>query len=170
MNYCITVWCTVCILLTDADSYVLHVIFRSSTGSDLINWNSGLSIPSVRTSVHLFTKSLIWCVGRPRPDMCAIVTSTQSKVNIKVTKFLMFQKLHFSRSISSPPLFWSVAQNWWLIVIIWDLLYRLSEPDFWISFSISYHDFKPRRMSILQDFQRAIFPYCLRLESHGRLC
>jgi len=31
-------------------------------------------------------------------------------------------------------------------------------------------DFKLRGMSILQDFQRAIFPYCLRLESHGRAC
>jgi len=30
-------------------------------------------------------------------------------------------------------------------------------------------DFKLRVMSILQDFQRAIFPYCLRLESHGWL-
>jgi len=30
-------------------------------------------------------------------------------------------------------------------------------------------DFKLRAMSILQDFQRAIFPYCLRLESHGRV-
>jgi len=31
-------------------------------------------------------------------------------------------------------------------------------------------DFKLRRMSVLQDFQRGIFPYCLRLESHGRVC
>jgi len=31
-------------------------------------------------------------------------------------------------------------------------------------------DFKLLGMSILQDFQRAIFPYCLRLESHGRVC
>ena len=25
-------------------------------------------------------------------------------------------------------------------------------------------------MSILQEFQRVIFPYCLRLESHGQVC
>ena len=31
-------------------------------------------------------------------------------------------------------------------------------------------DFKLCGMSILQDFQRAIFPYCLRLESHGWVC
>jgi len=30
------------------------------------------------------------------------------------------------------------------------------------------HDFKLCRMLILQDSQRAIFPYYLRLESHGR--
>jgi len=34
----------------------------------------------------------------------------------------------------SPPLFWRVAQNWWLIVIVWHLVYSLSEPDFGISF------------------------------------
>ena len=30
-------------------------------------------------------------------------------------------------------------------------------------------EFKLRGMSTLQDFQKAIFPYCLRLESHRRL-
>ena len=49
------------------------IIFRSSLGDDLINWNSGLSS----------------------------VTSTRSKVKIKVTELPKFRKLHFSRSISS---------------------------------------------------------------------
>jgi len=31
-------------------------------------------------------------------------------------------------------------------------------------------DFKLCGMSTLQDFQRTIFPYCLRLESHGWVC
>jgi len=31
-------------------------------------------------------------------------------------------------------------------------------------------DFRVHGMSILQDIQRAIFPYCMRLESHGRVC
>ena len=31
-------------------------------------------------------------------------------------------------------------------------------------------DFILRGMSILQYFQRPIFPYCLRLESHGQVC
>jgi len=34
-------------------------------------------------------------------------------------------------------------------------------------FSKLPRDFRLCGMSILQDFQRAIFPYCLRLESHG---
>ena len=35
----------------------------------------------------------------------------------------------------SPPPFRCGAQNWWLLAIVWDLDYSLSEPDFWISFS-----------------------------------
>jgi len=31
-------------------------------------------------------------------------------------------------------------------------------------------DIKLRGMWTLQDFQRATFPYCLRLESRGRVC
>jgi len=31
-------------------------------------------------------------------------------------------------------------------------------------------DFSLRRVSVLHDFQRATFPYCFRLESHGRVC
>jgi len=30
-------------------------------------------------------------------------------------------------------------------------------------------DFKLHRMSILHKFQRATFPYCLRLQSHGQV-
>ena len=55
---------------------------------DLINWNS----------------VLIWYVGRPHLDMCTSLTSTRSKVKIKVTELLKFWKLHFSRSISSTSL------------------------------------------------------------------
>jgi len=62
---------------------------------------SGVSVrpyvlPSVRPQ-SLYDFALIWCVGRPRPDMCTRVTSTRSKVK----ELLKFQKLHFSRSISS---------------------------------------------------------------------
>jgi len=34
----------------------------------------------------------------------------------------------------SPPPFWHAAQNWWLIVTVWDLVYSLLDPDFRISF------------------------------------
>ena len=114
---------------------VERLIFRSLPGDDLIDWNSGVS---VRTYVHKSFSDfdIIWCMGRLRPDMSTSMTSTQSKVMIKVTELLNSRKLRFYRSISSAILAWS--QNWWMIMI-WDLVYSLSEPDFWISFSVSYH-------------------------------
>jgi len=58
--------------------------------------------PSIRTSIcpyEVFLDfDLIWCVGRPRPDIQTSVTSTRS--NVKVMDLLKFQKLHFSSSIS----------------------------------------------------------------------
>jgi len=39
----------------------------------------------------------------------------------------------------SPPPFWCGAQNWWLIMIIWDLVCSWSEPNFLTPFSVSYH-------------------------------
>jgi len=57
-------------------------------------------------------------------------------------------------------------------MIVWDLVYSFSEPDFWVSIFPTKlsHDFELRGMSILQYFQRAIFPYWLRLESRGWVC
>jgi len=40
----------------------------------------------------------------------------------------------------SPPPFLCGAQKWWLAVIVRDLHYTLSEPDFLISFPESYHE------------------------------
>jgi len=107
-------------------------------------------------------------VGRPRLDMSTNMTLTRSKVKIKVTELLKFRKLHYSRSISSTILACSSKpmadyNNMGLS----QLVYSLSESHLRISFS---SDFKLRVMSTLQDFQRAIFPYCLSLESHGRVC
>jgi len=83
--------------------------------------------------------NLIWYVGRAQPDMRTSMTSTRSKVKIKYTELLKFWKFHFSRSVSSAVLAWSSK----LMVdydSIWDLVFcSLSEPDFWISFSVSYH-------------------------------
>jgi len=87
--------------------------------------------PSVRSSVHTSTKSssdfdVIWCVGRPWPDMRTTVTSTRLKV--KVQGFWSTENCTFSGVF--PPLFWRGAQNWWLTVIAWDLVYSVSEPSF----------------------------------------
>ena len=66
---------------------------------------SGLSF---RPSVQSFPDfDVIWCVGRPRPDMRTSVTSTRSMVKVKVTELQKLRKLHFSRSISSAVLSWS---------------------------------------------------------------
>jgi len=39
----------------------------------------------------------------------------------------------------SPPPPSREAQNWWLTLIVWDLIYSLSEPGFRISFQERYH-------------------------------
>ena len=65
------------------------------------------------------------------------MTSTRSKVKIKVTELLKFGKLHFSGFISSATLAWSSR-----LMVGYDNMRptpSLSEPCFWISFSESYH-------------------------------
>jgi len=65
---------------------------------------------SVRTYVHKVFFSdfdLIWCVGRPPPAIRTNMTSTRSKVKVKVKELVKLQKLHFSRSISSAIFAWS---------------------------------------------------------------
>jgi len=65
----------------------LPTIIRSSPTDDLVDWNWGVSVrPSIRTYVHKKFSDfhLIWCMGRPRPRMCTSVTSTRSKVRVKV--------------------------------------------------------------------------------------
>jgi len=60
--------------------------------------------PSRWALAHISSYDLIWCVGRPRPDMRINMTSTRSKV--KVTEPPKLRKLHLSRSISSAVLAW----------------------------------------------------------------
>ena len=79
--------------------------FRSLPTDDLVDWNSGVSVCTSRTSFSDFY--LIWCVGRPRPDMRTSMTSTRSKVKVKVTELLKLRKLYFSTSISFAVLAWS---------------------------------------------------------------
>ena len=162
-----------------------YIVFRSSPTDDRVDLNSNVSVrPHVRPQKVFSDFHLIWCVDRPRPHMCTSVTSTRSKVKVKVMELPRSRKLHFSRSISSAvlacssklmvggdstdmdyrlsePDFWTSfqesyhetsnfvqcqyftkfkspyfcrAQNWWLVVIVWDLVYSLSEPDFRLSF------------------------------------
>jgi len=73
---------------------------------------SRLELRCVRSSVRTSTKRfshfhLIWCVGRPRPDGRNSLTSTRSKVQVKVTELPKLPKVHFSRSISSAGFAWS---------------------------------------------------------------
>ena len=76
--------------------------------------------------------------------LCMLMTLTRSKVKVKVTGLLKFRQLPkiaycFSRSISSAILAWSIgAQNSWLVMIVRDLDYSLSEADFGVSFYESY--------------------------------
>jgi len=59
------------------------------------------------------------------------VTSTRSKVKVKVTELLKLRKVHFSRSNFSAVFARSsklMVDN--LTVIVWDRDYNLSEPDF----------------------------------------
>jgi len=108
-------------------------------------------------------------MGRTRPDMCTSMTSTQPKVKIKVTQLLKFRKFHFSRSFSSAVFVWSSK-----LMVDYDSMgpsLQLVRARF-LNFLLSKlsHDFKLLGMSVLEDFQRTIFPYCLKLETHGRLC
>jgi len=94
--------------------------------------------------------------------ICTPVTSTRSKVKIKVTKLLKFQKLLFFRSISSAIL----VCSWKLMVDDGSMGFSLQLFGVWfLNFLVSVlsRDFKLYGMSILQDFQSAIFPYCLTL-------
>ena len=138
-------------------------IFRSSPTDDLVDWNSGVS---VRTSTSFSDFHLIWCVGRPRPDVRTSVTSTRSKVKVKVTELPKLRKVHFSRSISSAILAWSsklmvdghsMGPGLQLVGarFLNFLLGKLSQ------------EFKLCPMLIFHEIQTAIFRYCLMLQSHG---
>jgi len=58
-------------------------------------------------------------IDSPTCIVHADMTLTQSKV--KVMWLLKFWKLHILGL--STPQFWGGAQNWWLVIIAWDLVY-----------------------------------------------
>jgi len=100
-------------------------------------------VVSVRPSVRTSTKSFFWFPRNfgvwvdldhictpvwPRPDLRSRSGSRSFRSCEKCTSLRL-----------SPPPFLHGAQKWWLAVIVRDLDYSLSEPDFWISFRESYH-------------------------------
>ena len=122
--------------------------------------------PSVRTSTKSFSDlNVIWCVGRPRPDVRTSMTSTQSKV--KVMELLKFRKLQFPRSICSAIL----ARSSKLVVDDDSTgpslqLFRVRFSHFLLRKPSC--EFKLRGMLILHKLLMAMFPYCLTLWSHSQ--
>jgi len=95
--------------------------------------------------------------GSPTRIVHVDMTLTRSKVKVKVTGLLKFRKLHFSRSISSAILAWSSK-----MMVGRDSMgpsLQLIRALF-SNFFLRSREFKLRGMSILQEFQMAIFPYC----------
>ena len=128
-------------------------------------WPSRLELrcvrPSVRTSIHTSTKSfsdfhLISCVGRPWPHMHTSVTSTQSKVKVKVTELPKLRKVHFSRLISSTVFAWSSK------VMVggdstWPGLQLIGARFLNFLLGKLSREFKLRHMSIFHDIPMAVF-------------
>ena len=143
-------------------------------GDDLVDWNSGVSVrPSVRTSVRPYVHKkffsdfhLIWCVDRPRPHMRTSMTSTRSKVKVKVTELPKLGKVHFSRSISSAISEWSSK----LMVGGHSMGpgVQLVGARF-LNFHLGKlaREFKLRPISIFDEIQMAIFRYCVTIQSRG---
>ena len=145
------------------------LIFRSSPR----RWPSRLELRCVRLSVQpqkVFSDfHLIWCVGRPRPHMRTSVTSTRSKVKVKVMELPKLRKVHFSRSISSAISAWSsklmvgghsMGPGLQLVGALF-LNFHLGKLS---------REFKHRPISIFDKIQTAIFRYCVTLQSRGLAC
>jgi len=145
------------------------LFFRSSPGDDVVDWtNSGVSVrPYVRTSTKSFSDfHLIWCVGRPRSDVRISVTSTRSKVKVKVTELPKLRKVHFSRSISSVVFAWRSK----LMVDGHSMgpVLQLVGARF-LNFLLGKlsREFKLRPVSIFHEIQMATFRSCVMLQLHG---
>ena len=123
--------------------------------------------PSVRTSPKSFSDfHLIWCVGRPRPHMRTSVTSTRSKVKVKVTELPKLQKVHFFRSISSTISAWSSK-----VMVGGHSMgpaLQLVGARF-LNFHLGKlsREFKLRPISIFDEIQMAKFQQCVTLQSRG---
>ena len=117
---------------------------------------------SVRPQKSFCNFDLI-CVGRPRPDVRASMTSTRSKVKVKVMELVKLRKLHFSRSISSAIFVWSSNLMVGSDSVGPSLQLRMSN---FLLGKLS-REFKLRGMSIFHEIQIAIFWWCVRLQLDG---
>jgi len=122
-----------------------------------VDWNSGVSVCTSTKSFYNF--DLIWCVGRPRPNVRTSVSSTRSKV----TELVKLRKLHFSRSISSAIFVWSSNLMVGSDSVGPSLQLRMSN---FLLGKLS-REFKLRGMSIFHEIQIAIFWWCVRLQLDG---
>jgi len=130
---------------------------------------------SVRPSVRPYVQKsfsdfhLIWCVGRPRPHMRTSVTSTRSKIKVKVTDLPKLRKVHYSRSISSAI----SACSSKLMVGGHSMGPGLQPVG---AQFLNFHpgklsrELKLRPISIFDEIQMAIFRYCVMLQSRGWAC
>ena len=128
--------------------------------------------PSVRTSTKSFSDfHLIWYVCRPRPVVRTSVTSTRSKVKVKVMELPKLRKVHFSSStcISYAGYAWSsklmvgghsMGPGLQLVGarFLNFLLGKLSR------------EFKLCPVSIFHEIQMATFRYYVMLQSRGWAC
>ena len=132
----------------------IHSWLGHRLGDDLVDWNSGMS---VRTSTKSFSDfHLIWCVGRSRPHMRTSMTSTRSKVKVRVTEHPNLRKVHFSRSIFSAILVWSSK----LMVAGHSMGPGLQRAGArFLNFHLGKlsREFKLRPISIFDEIQMAIF-------------
>jgi len=144
-------WLVFVMCFLEMNSYFL-LIFRSSPGSDLVDWKSGVSVQTSTKSFYDF--DLIWCVGRPRP-ICAPVWP-RPDLRSRSRSFRSCKNCTFL-GLSLLPL-WCAAHNWCLSVIVWPGLQCI-----WARFStfllgkLSW-EFRLCGMSTLRDIQMAIFP------------
>jgi len=133
------------------------LVFRSSPGDGPSRLELRYVSPSVRTSTKSFSDfDLIWFVGRPQPGMHTSMTSTRSKVKVKVTELPNLRKVHFSTSISSVILAWSSK-----LMVGGDSMgpgLQLVRARF-LNFLLGKlsREFKPGQMWIFCEIQMAIF-------------
>ena len=141
-------------------------IFRSSPSDDLVNSNSGLSVClSVRPSIRSQKVFLILMCGW---------TSTGYAHQYDFDPIQGQKEGHWFYAVPKTALFRSIFTISAKLLVDYDnmgsslQLVGAGFLNFLLS-KLSFH-FKLREKFILQDFQRVIFPYCLRLESRGWVC